>query len=322
MAGTTGDTFLERAPTSVSSVRSTRLVPPAVEVIREGHAEPFLATRPTVSSAAVEWEGMALDDYTVPAIFIPRHEHPALFLHVVLSGSVRYEVKTKGRVLQFTAGPDTTFILPAGTNDEINWAGPTHRIAAAVNSRFLNKALEETAHQGDTELTEHWNLTDRHISALLVEMAADLREGSPAGRLYGESLANALAVYLLQRYAVWPCKPVAFKGGLPRNRLQRVLDYMGDNISENVSLSQLAAIADMSPHYFSELFKQTTGRTPHKYFLLQRLERAKQQLRDPKRSIIEAALAAGFQNPSHFARIFRKVEGTTPSKYRAIMSWG
>jgi AraC family transcriptional regulator len=88
-------------------------------------------------------------------------------------------------------------------------------------------------------------------------------------------------------------------------------------LEENISLSQLAAIAGMSPHYFSELFKQSTGRAPHQYVLLRRIERAKEKLRDPKRSIIDAGLDVGFENPSHFARVFRKLEGTTPSKYRA-----
>ncbi len=168
----------------------------------------------------------------------------------------------------------------------------------------------------DIELTEHWDLIDRHISALLLEMTADLDDGSPAGKIYGESLANTLAVYLLKRYAVRRISPVIYKGGLPGYRLKRVLDYVADSLETNVSLSKLAAIADMSPHYFSELFKQSTGRSPHNYVLLQRIERAKQQLRDPKRSIIEAGLDAGFQNSSHFARMFRKLEGTTPSKFR------
>jgi AraC family transcriptional regulator len=73
----------------------------------------------------------------------------------------------------------------------------------------------------------------------------------------------------------------------------------------------------MSPHYFSELFKQSTGRAPHNYVLLRRIERAKQQLCEPKGSVIEAGLDAGFQNASHFARIFRKLEGTTPSRFRS-----
>ena len=96
-----------------------------------------------------------------------------------------------------------------------------------------------------------------------------------------------------------------------------MLDYIRDNLDTNIHLSQLAAIAGMSPHYFSELFKQSTGHTPHSYILQQRIERAKQSLRDPRRSILDAGLDAGFQNASHFARMFRKIEGTSPSRFRA-----
>lgn len=107
------------------------------------------------------------------------------------------------------------------------------------------------------------------------------------------------------------------KGGLPGYRLKRVLDYIANNLEESISLSQLATIAGMSPRYFSELFKQSTGCTPHNYVVAQKMERAKQRLRDPKCSIIEAGLDAGFQNSSHFARNFRKLEGTTPTRFRA-----
>ena len=294
-----------------------RLVVPAVIVVREGRIEPFLDSRPTKSSAPAHWSGIALEKYTVPAVFIPRHEHPEHFLHVVLSGAVKYEVNTRGRNLRFTSRPGTIFLLPRGTIDEVDWAGPTQRVALAIHTPLLAHALEETAHQTDVELTEHWNLMDRHISALIVEMMADLDDNSPAGTIYGESLANALAVYLLNRYAVRRITPAIYKGGLPGNRLKRVLDYIAAYLDENLSLAQLAAIAGMSPHYFSELFKRSTGCAPHNYILLQRIECAKQHLQDPKRSIIDAGLSAGFQNPSHFARVFRKLERTTPSAYRA-----
>ena len=239
------------------------------------------------------------------------------FLQVALSRAVKYEVRTKGRNLRFTSSPGTIFLLPRGTVDEVNWAGPTHRIAVAIHTSLLTNALDETSHETEIELTEHWDLIDRHISALLMEMTADLEDGSPAGTIYGESLANTLAVYLVKRYAVRRVTPAVFKGGLPGYRLKRVLDYIADSLEGNISLSQLAAIAGMSPHYFSELFKQSTGHAPHNYVLVQRIERAKQKLRDPRRSIIDAGLDAGFQNSSHFARMFRKLVGTTPSKYRA-----
>lgn len=132
-------------------------------------------------------------------------------------------------------------------------------------------------------------------------MTNDLGDNSPAGTIYGESLAKALAGYLVKRYAARQRTPAFYKGGLSPYRLKRVLDYIGDNLETNISLSDLAAIAGMSPHYFCELFKQRVGSSPHNYVLVQRIERAKQLLRSPKCAIIEVGLDVGFQNPSHFA---------------------
>jgi AraC family transcriptional regulator len=95
-----------------------------------------------------------------------------------------------------------------------------------------------------------------------------------------------------------------------------VLGHIGDNFAEDLSLSQLATVADMNPHYFAELFKMGTGYAPHRYVLLRRIEPAKQKLRDGRLSILEVALDVGFQNPSHFARMFRKFVGTSPSHFQ------
>jgi AraC family transcriptional regulator len=309
-----------RQPTETATRhRSTdcRLVVAGVEVVREGRVEPFLHARPRLSSAAVQWPGLAVEDFNIPACVIPRHEHIENFVHVVLDGPVKYEVLTRGKTLRFGASAGTTFVLPRGTVDELRWAAPTHRIAVAIHPSLLINALDETAHERDVELTEHWNVTDRHIMTVLLAMTTDLDEGSPAGRLYGESLANALAVYLLSRYAARRYTPEVYKGGLPGYRLKRVLDYVGDNLTEDVSLSQLAALTGMSPHYFAELFRQSMGCPPHRYVLLQRIERAKQALRDPTCSVIRAGVDAGFQNPSHFARVFRKFVGVSPSRFQS-----
>jgi hypothetical protein len=96
---------------------------PGVEVTRGGRVEPFLHAHPTLSSAAVPWSGIAVEDHSIPACAIPRHTHVENFLHVVLRGSVHCEVLTRGKMLQFGAHPGTTFILPRGTVDEIRWGG-------------------------------------------------------------------------------------------------------------------------------------------------------------------------------------------------------
>ena len=288
-----------------------------IYVVREGRPEPFLPSLPALTCSGAHWRGVSVNSYAAPAVCIHRHEHPEHFLQLVLEGIVKYEVKTRGRNLRFVSRPGTICMLPCGTVDEINWAGATRRVVVAIRPRLLSETLEETRGK-EIELFERWDLVDRHISGLIVAMTADLEEGMPAGSLYGESLMNALAVYLLNRYAARPVFS-ACKGGLPPLRLKRVLDFIAGSLQENISLAQLAAIAGMSAHYFSELFKQSTGHTPHHYVLLQRIERAKDRLRDQASSIIDAGLEAGFENPSHFSRVFRKVVGVSPSRFRASL---
>lgn len=126
-----------RAPRSVTQSSATsRLILSRIEVRRKGRVEPLLHAHPTLSSSPARWSGVALEEYSVPACVIPRHEHVENFLHVVLQGSVAYEVLTRGKTLQFSANPGTTFILPRGTVDELRWSGPTHRLVRNAVPRW------------------------------------------------------------------------------------------------------------------------------------------------------------------------------------------
>jgi AraC family transcriptional regulator len=75
--------------------------------------------------------------------------------------------------------------------------------------------------------------------AVLLAMTTDLDEGSPAGRLYGDSLANALAVYLLTRYTTRHYAPERYRGGLPRHLLKRVCNHIDEHLATDISLNQL-----------------------------------------------------------------------------------
>jgi len=110
--------------------------------------------------------------------------------------------------------------------------------------------------------------------------------------------------------------PATYRDGLPGYRLARVLDYIGDNLADDLSLSELATVAGMSPHYFAELFRRSTRHPPHRYVLLQRIERAKQLLTGAGCSVFEVGFDIGFQNASHFARVFRRFVGMSPSQFQ------
>lgn len=290
-----------------------------IEVVRRGRLEPFLGTAPTRSSTRAEWTGIVLEDHAQPACVIAQHEHREHFLHFLLEGEVDYEVRTRGRTLRYRGRPGTAFLLPRGTVDELTWKGPTRRLAVAIHSDLLTRSLDDAHGLDDIELSEHWNLDDPHIAAVLRAMVLDLEAGSPAGRLYGESLASSLAVYLLGRYTTRRCTPAARRSGLSRNALNRVIEHIDAHLADDLPLADLAGVANLSTHYFAEQFRKSTGDAPHRYVLARRIERAKTLLRDPRRqrSVIDAALETGFRNASHFARVFRRIAGTSPSEFHA-----
>src|SRR3984893_6035088 len=82
-----------------------RVVLSGIEVVREGRLEPFVPARPTRTSAAVCWSGIALENYSNAPVVVPRHEHLEHFVHLVLRGSVKYEVLTGGKTLRYQSEP-------------------------------------------------------------------------------------------------------------------------------------------------------------------------------------------------------------------------
>jgi AraC family transcriptional regulator len=93
------------------------------------------------------------------------------------------------------------------------------------------------------------------------------------------------------------------------------MDYINDYLAQELSLEELAAIAQISAYHFCRSFKRSTNFTPHQYVIRQRVERAKLLLKDGKLGIAEVAVACGFTHQSHLNRHFKRLTGVTPKKF-------
>jgi AraC family transcriptional regulator len=103
---------------------------------------------------------------------------------------------------------------------------------------------------------------------------------------------------------------------LSRIQLNRTREYIEQNLGNELSLTELAAVAGLSPRHFALAFRQSTGTSPHKYVLTKRVAESTRLLATRQWSLAEIALTLGFASQSHFTEIFRKTLGTTPRRYQ------
>lgn len=99
------------------------------------------------------------------------------------------------------------------------------------------------------------------------------------------------------------------------NSMKKVLSYITENYSQNISLDMLAKIAGMNPKYFCRYFRSMMERTPIDYLNYYRIECSCEMLSTQNISVKEAAISCGFNDESYFIKTFHKYKGITPKQF-------
>jgi AraC-like DNA-binding protein len=141
-------------------------------------------------------------------------------------------------------------------------------------------------------------------------LAAECEASDPSAGLYGEGLVMALLSACFQG------RSRKEKSGLSNSQLRLVLDFLHENLSASVSISELARLVDLSSSQFARLFKASTGISPHRYQLNTRIGKAQELLLTKEEGLSMVAAATGFADQSHFTRAFKRVTGATPHEWR------
>lgn len=98
--------------------------------------------------------------------------------------------------------------------------------------------------------------------------------------------------------------------------IEKAKMYIDENYKKDISLDDVSRIVDISPYYFSKLFKEETGENFIEYLTNIRIENAKKLLSNRELSIKYICANTGYGDPNYFSRIFKKSVGMTPTEYR------
>jgi len=153
------------------------------------------------------------------------------------------------------------------------------------------------------EIRNRFQIRDRKLELLGRNMWKETQTGNPNGRVYLDTLGSTVAEHLLARHSS-SSPPEPARGGLPR--LKRVLAFIEDNLSQDLTLKEIAAIAEVSVSHLKTTFRQSVGLPVHRYVIERRVDRAQILLREGKLTVGRIAAETGFSHQSHLSYHLRR----------------
>lgn len=195
--------------------------------------------------------------------------------------------------------------------------GPTDVLHLHIPNEVLDECGRHTDPRGTVALPSGPSAArDPAIERLGMALLGADELGSPFGRLYADSISLAIVTRLIDTARKRSAAERPKASALAKWRLQRAMDYIEGNLSEPVSLADLASVSGLTRMHFAAQFRAATSMRPHEYLLRRRVECAQDMLRRSNEPIMDIALRVGFQTQAHFTSTFRRFVGQPPHAWR------
>jgi AraC-like DNA-binding protein len=239
-----------------------------------------------------------------------RHAHETFAIGIIEQGAL--EGNYQGDIQVASAG--SIVVVNPGlvhTGRAANETGWTYRMLYLDVSILQQAASEAAQRQREVPYFPTPVIQDKQIAKLVLRLHTTL--ASLTSKLEQDSKLLWTLTQLLTRYA--ENRPTVKSVGRESQSVQRVRDYLEAHYTENVSLEQLATVANFSPFYLLRTFHKQVGLPPHGYLNQLRLVRAKNLLAQGW-PISQVAQQTGFADQSHLTRHFKRMLGVTPGQYQ------
>lgn len=191
--------------------------------------------------------------------------------------------------------------------------------ANALLTKVLTQNLEQTALSG--EGLSHFILAIiGTINRTMQLLNMKVEQVTPAGTDLYTDLKQSESRSQLQSKILYMFETMMQKSDIStinsdNETIERMLEYIQDHYSRDISLNDIAEVLNLSPGYVSTIFKSAVGENFKDYLNILRVKKAKEILSKQNVKIQDLAVMVGCNNVNTFIRIFKKVEGISPGAY-------
>lgn len=274
---------------------------------------------PYLFKQQANWNGIRIHRARVLPGRMLEHSNSFHEVNINLGGHLTTEkISASGKIVRTKGAAGNLCITPAGQPISAFWDKPIDNMGISLDTNFVSRTAAENRFNSKFEFAEIYKEKDSLIQHIGLALLAEAESETPAGSLYAESLIQTLTLHLLKNYSTATIKQETAHGGLSGYKLRRVTEFINANLETDLSLANLAAVADLSQFHFARAFRKSTGQTTQQYLTTRRIERAKLLLAENDLPLVEVSLQTGFKNQSHFTTLFRKYTKFTPKTWRDL----
>jgi AraC family transcriptional regulator len=245
---------------------------------------------------------------------------PDHVIAVHLAGSVNVHQGRCDRTRSRTMSVDDVTVTPVGPPTRWRQTGQSLVVLLRLSPAYIRAvAGDECALDPDRfEIQARFATRDARIADIARRLLAGLELEGADSQLYVDALTCELAIHLLREYTTATIAPAWPMARLSPHKLRRAIEYIDDNLKNDLTLAAIAEAVALSPGHFAHAFRQATGVAPHRYVVERRVERAKALLRQSDMPITEIADRVGCSSHSHFSVLFHRITGLTPRQFRSL----
>ncbi|WP_027214508.1 AraC family transcriptional regulator [Burkholderia sp. WSM2232] len=261
------------------------------------------------SSKTLGWQGFGAELVNVSAGMhrLPAYRHHRVGVHV--GSPVRARCLCNEKPHSRIQAHGDADVIPAGLDGQWSDESPCTIFSVWIGEEFARTTVEQLALKaGDAQIRPQFQLRDPRFAHLAWALRAELEADDASDPLYAESLCTAMVVRLIGGA---PSLDEKRRTLAPRTAA-RVTEFIEAHLERRLTLSELAALADLSVPHFKVLFRATLGVPVHQYVVQRRVERARTLLLQGRLSASQVALDAGFAHQSHMAHWMGRLLGVTP----------
>ncbi len=229
--------------------------------------------------------------------------------------------------------PGSTMVVPSLRETVVEFPdsslkNPTQCISMTIDPakisqtvHFLNERYpRQDGQEWVFDQSDYRFFRNEEISTLIFKLFQLATQNDFEAQVIADLTLSQLLVMLMQLQNLKKLQSGIMRSDMQSGRFQQLIQFIQNNLSENLDINVLTGIASMSKSRFFRKFREEFGMPPLDFIIGERIAYAKNLLHDSNMNISDVCYATGFNNPNYFSRMFKQREGLTPKDYRMTIN--